>query len=118
MSQKIRIFLDNAVVGAGIESLMELAQLPTMMQTLITIKCVKIEAKSERELEKLDETEEIYFAENMPEYLFYLLAVMVYAPIVPLVTCACAIYFLWHTKVRLSVMFLVYASKFVYPSLQ
>ena len=81
------------MVGAGIESLMELAQLPTMIQTFITIKCVKIEAKSERELEKLDETEEIYFAENMPEYLFYLLAVMVYAPIVPLVTCACTIYF-------------------------
>jgi len=49
---------------------MELAQLSTIIQALITIKCVKIGAKSERELEKLDETEEIYFAENMPEYLF------------------------------------------------
>ena len=60
------------MVGAGIESLMELAQLHTMIQTLIIIKCVKIEAKSERALEKLDEMEEIYFAKNMPEYLFYL----------------------------------------------
>jgi len=59
VSQKIRIFLDNAVVGAGIESLMELAQLPTMIQTLITIKCVKIGVKSERELEKLDEATSI-----------------------------------------------------------
>ena len=39
----------------------------------VTFKCGKIEAKRERELEKLDETEEIYFAENMTEYLFYLL---------------------------------------------
>jgi len=65
MSKKIRIcFLDNAVVRTGIESLMELAQLPTMIQTHITIKCVKVRAKSERELEKLDETEEIYFGWN------------------------------------------------------
>ena len=106
------------MVGAGIESLMELAQLPTMMQTLITIKCVKIEAKSERELEKLDETEEIYFAENMPEYLFYLLAVMVYAPIVPLVTCACTIYFFIAYKGKAQCTVHSLLSQFVYPSLQ
>ena len=52
------------MVGTGIESILELAQLPTMIQTHITIKYVKIGAKSERELEKLDETEEIYFGWN------------------------------------------------------
>ena len=65
MSQKIRFFSDNAVVRTGNESLMELVQLPTMIQTLATIKCVKIETKNERELRKFDKAEEIYFAEIM-----------------------------------------------------
>ena len=118
MSQKIRIFFDNAVVGAGIESLMGLAQLHTMIQTLIIIKCVKIEAKSERELEKLDETENIYFAENMPEYVFHLLAMMVCTPIVPLVTCACTIYFFIAYKGKAQCTVHSLLSQFVYPSLQ
>ena len=71
MSQKFRFFSDNAVVRTGNESLMELVQLPTMIQTLATIKCVKIETKNERELRKFDKAEEIYFAEVMPEYLLY-----------------------------------------------
>jgi len=71
VSQKFRFFSDNAVVRTGNESLMELVQLPTMIQTLATIKCVKIETKNERELRKFDKAEEIYFAETMPEYLLY-----------------------------------------------
>jgi len=50
---------------------MELVQLPTMIQTLATIKCVKVETKNERELRKFDKAEEIYFTEIMPEYLLY-----------------------------------------------
>jgi len=62
---EISIFSDNAVVRTGNESLMELVQLPTMIQTLATIKCVKVETKNERELRKFDKAEEIYFAEIM-----------------------------------------------------
>jgi len=68
---EISIFTDNAVVRTGNESLMELVQLPTMILTPATIKCVKIETKNERELRKFDKAEEIYFAEIMPEYLLY-----------------------------------------------
>jgi len=41
---------------------MELVQLPTMIQTLATIKSVKIETINEREFKKIDKAEEIYFA--------------------------------------------------------
>jgi len=56
------IFSDNAVVRTGNESLMELVQLPTMIQTLATIKCVKIETKNERELRKFDKAEETHYS--------------------------------------------------------
>lgn len=71
-----------------------------------------LEAKSQREIEKLYRTKKISWGETVPPFIFAFLVAVVYSTIVPLILGMCAIFFFIATKVYIHQALFVYSQPY------
>jgi len=107
-----QFFLNNMIVAAGTELLLELAQIPKMLYHFVLHKCITVEATSKRILDKLKVPEGLEWGETFPPFIFGLIIAMVYSTLVPIVTGVCSVYFYLATKVYTHQSLFVYAQPY------
>ena len=66
------------IVSAGTELMLELSQMPQMVLHLVIHKFIRIEAKSKRALDKLEEPAEFDWGSVVPNFIFAFLVAAVY----------------------------------------
>jgi len=106
-----QFFLDNMIVGAGPEALFELSQMLKIVSSFFILRFVSVEGKSQRSLEKFEETEQVAFGELVPNFIFAFMSACIYFALAPIVNFAVAIYFIMNYKVFHHQALFVYAQK-------
>jgi len=107
-----QFFLNVVLTAIGTGTSLQISQLWTVLYWLIVKNIITEEAMSERKLEQLKVPKEFIFGRFTAEFIYVFMIAVVYSPIVPLITGACAAYFFFASKIYTHQALFVFSQRY------